>query len=156
MGLVIPVAAAPPDRTEVPLTAFTIPAGPTACSFDVLVEPLSNKEKQTTFYDQAGNTRVSIISGGLKVRLTNLSNGKTSDLNISGPTLLDFRADGSIGVVTGGPVLWWFFEPGVAPGQPNLGLYHGRTVSEFDTSGNYHFLKARGHVEDLCVSLASN
>jgi hypothetical protein len=57
------------------------------CSFDVFVEPLSNKEKVTTFFDQNGTVRLYLYHGGLKARLTNhnQSTSKSVVLNISGP-----------------------------------------------------------------------
>jgi hypothetical protein len=154
-GMASPVAAAKPVRGPVPLSPFTIPAEPAGCgSFDVLVEPLTNKEQEIDFFDQAGNPLFSIISGGLKVRLTNLDTGFSVDLNISGPTQIIYNADGTISVLTGGPALWWFSDgPEVAPGQPLLGLYHGRTESVFNATG-FHFLSATGTVQDLCALLA--
>jgi hypothetical protein len=154
-GQVQPAAANPPTTETVVLDPFTIPTGVTACSFDVLVEPLSNKEKQTTFFDQAGNIRSIHISGGLKLRLTNVDTGKSVERNVSGPSTAKPQPDGSLLITTGGPTLYWFFDPGVAPNQPLLALFHGKTVAEFDAAGDFHFLEAKGKVEDLCAVLAN-
>jgi len=152
-GFMLPVSAAPPVTEKVVIDPFTIPPdgpGSPGCSFAVKVDPLSNKEKMTTFSNQA-----SIISGGLKVRFTNVITGKSIDRNVSGPTMLKPQPDGSLIVITGGPSFYWFSTPGAAPGQPLLALFYGKTVAEFDSGGNFHFLDAKGKVEDICAALAS-
>jgi hypothetical protein len=156
LAAVLPVSAQTTVvREESPFTAFTIPAGPLGCAtFDVFVEPTTDRVRSTTMIDAAGNVRMQILSGALKVLVTNLSTGESQHLNISGPVKLAPQADGSLRVTTGGPTFWWFFEPGVAPGQPIVGLYHGKTVSEFDAAGNFRFLSARGRVQDVCAMLA--
>lgn len=150
-GLVSRVAANPPVREPVPLTPFTLTG---YCAFDVLLEPLTNKEKITTFSDQGGNVRFSIITGGLKVRVTNTVTRKSVDLNVSGPTQTIPQPDGSQLIITQGPTLFPF-SPGVAPDLPRLALIYGRSVSEFDANFNFSLLSVKGHVEDVCDALAS-
>lgn len=144
-GLIATAAADPPTRESVPLTPFTIPAEPVGCSsFDVLVEPLTNKETMTTFFDQEGDARFSTITGSLKVRFTNLSTGQSVDLNISGPYRIEPQPDGGLIQTTYGPTFFWFSDPGVAPGFPLLALFHGKTVSEFDADGNFALRSVKG------------
>lgn len=65
------------------------------CGFQVQLEVLTNKATLTTF-DRRNGVTVLHAAGALKVRLTNLSNGRTIDRNISGPTTLTVNADGSM------------------------------------------------------------
>jgi hypothetical protein len=155
VGFVAPVAADPPTREDIPFETFTIPGElvPDAtCSFMVQVEALTNKEKITTFFDQEGNVRLQLVTGGLKVQLTNLTTGQSVDLNISGPIQTVPQPDGSSIVITQGPTLFPF-EPDVAPDLPRLALIHGRAVSEFDAEGNFTLLCVQGRVEDVCAVL---
>jgi hypothetical protein len=135
-GLVPTVAAAPPVREDVPLEPLVLEG---ICPFDVLIEPLTNRETLTTFFDQAGNPRLSLVTGALKVRLTNLSTGKTVDLT----------------QITEGPWLI-FFPPDTFPGTPDpqLLFIRGRTVTQFDPEGNPTLISLKGHVEDICAALA--
>ena len=150
-NLVSIAAANPPTKEPLPAAPFTVTG---KCDFDVLIEPLTNKEVLTTFFDKEGNERFFLITGSLKERLTNLSTGKSVDLNISGPLQLIPQPDGSQIVITLGAALY-IFEPGVAPNLPLLALIHGRTVAEFDAAGNFTLLSVRGHVEDVCAALAA-
>jgi len=151
--LASPVTAARPDKVEIIFEPFIIrdtqdglPCG----SFDVQLDPLSQKVKLISF-----SSGVIIASGTLKVRLTNLSTGKSVDLNISGPIRLEPQPDGSLRQITLGPTLF-AFDPGVAPGLPLLALFHGRSESEFDTEGNFHFLSVKGRVQDVCALLTGS
>ena len=67
-----------PTRQPLPFPSFTISGG---CAFDVLLEPVVNKEYSTTF-----TNGMQIITGRLVVRLTNESNpSKSIVVQISGP-----------------------------------------------------------------------
>jgi hypothetical protein len=151
-GLVPTVAAAPPVREDVPLEPLVLEG---ICPFDVLIEPLTNRETLTTFFDQAGNPRLSLVTGALKVRLTNLSTGKTVDLNIPGPGRFIPQPNGALTQITEGPWLI-FFPPDTFPGTPDpqLLFIRGRTVTQFDPEGNPTLISLKGHVEDICAALA--
>jgi hypothetical protein len=146
------VAANPPSRQFNQLNAFTVSG---ACSFDVYVDLLANKEYNTTLVDQAGNPTAIITTGVLKVSLTNLDNGKSIDLNISGPGKLVTNPDGSLTQTTHGPWLW-FFSPGVLPDfSPRMFFISGQMVAQFDASGNQTGLQIiGGKPVDLCAALA--
>src|SRR6266705_114364 len=82
-----------PSRQFQPLPPFITLSG--VCSFDVRIDPLGNKEYATVWVDHAGTPTTIITTGLLKVRLTNLQNSKSIDLNISGPGTQVFNGDGS-------------------------------------------------------------
>ncbi len=152
-GLASPASAISPTTVTAPVTAFTVTG---SCSFDVLLAPKSpqtNQEKITTFFDQAHNERFQLVTGALQVVLTNVSTGKSVDLNISGPTQVSPLPDGSLKVVNLGPTLF-LFQPGVAPSLPLLALIQGRTESMFDALGNYSLLSVQGTVADVCALLS--
>ncbi len=153
-GIVSPAGAVPPDREPVPTEPpFTL-AG--QCDFNVLFETITNREKITTFFDQAGNERFSLITGALKVRLTNLDTGTSKVLNISGPLRLEPTPDGSLTITFRGPTLLFFF-PGDDPGGlPPLALIHGKTVIEVSAEAAFTVTSVRGHVEDVCELLADS
>ena len=101
-----------------------LPAGPFdvvgACPFVVHVDYLVNKEYAITFTDANGNPTHAIVQGDLVARFTNVSNGHSVTINISGPGRYDFGSDGSLLVTAWGN--WTFpFVPGQlgagAPGE---------------------------------------
>jgi hypothetical protein len=146
-SLASPVSAIPPTTETNLIQPFTIQG---ACSFDVFLEPLSNNEKLTTFFGQNGKARFQIVHGGLTVRLTNQSIGKSVVLNISGPIqYVPQSTTPPFKIITLGPTLFPF-QPGVAPGLPLLAYIKGRTESVFDAAGNFHFLSLSGSVDDVC------
>src|SRR5207248_416362 len=97
LALALPAVAQKPTIQLIPFTSFFVPAA-AACGFDVLFTPQAgrpNKERLIQFANTA------IIAGPLFVTITNLSTGKTINLNISGPQRISFsgnngRALGSV------------------------------------------------------------
>jgi hypothetical protein len=155
-GLVPTASADPPIRTPIViLSPFILQdtRGNDPCGFQVQLDVLTNKEVVTTFVRKNGTSFIQ-VTGALKVRLTNLSTGKSIDINISGPIRFVPNADGSVTQIGPGPQLF-VFDPGVAPDLPRLVLTSGRTVSMFDPEGNFSLLSVQGHVEDLCALLAN-
>jgi hypothetical protein len=141
-ALVAPAATAEkPIREPAPGADFTLPAS--ICGFEVGVEVLTNKEYAITF-----SNGLTIVTGALKVRVTNLADpSKSMVLNISGPgffTSDELRATGS----------WFlFFLPGeLGPGAPgtllnvtgSFRLEFGETLALTDV---------RGTSLDLCQAL---
>jgi hypothetical protein len=124
------------------------------CAFDVKVEPLplSNNAKLTTFFDKAGNARLIIITGTLKVQVTNLATGTSKTLNISGPARIVPQPDGSLLVTYLGSGLVWF--PGAPSALPPLAFVHGQVETEIDPQWNVRILGGQGHVENVCSMLA--
>jgi hypothetical protein len=122
------------------------------CSFDVLIEPLSNNEKLTVFVDKEGIARLIMITGVLKVRVTNVETGLSRALNISGPGRIVPQADGSLLVRNHGASLFWF--PGVTSHLPKLAFTHGQVDYLIHPDWSATVVGNRGHVNDLCAMLA--
>ena len=152
-GNALPAAAAPPTRETISFNAPVVLPATAFCPFDVRLEPLSNNERLTTFSDQAGTVRFSIITGGLKVRLTNLATGQSVDLNVSGPARFTPQPDGSLLITNLGASLVFFSPHG--PEVPGLALVHGRIVMALDAAGHLSLQTQRGQIQDLCALLAS-
>src|SRR2546428_4975063 len=64
------------------------------CSFDVTIDFLVNQE-YSILVNCSGTPTAILTTGELKVSLTNDQNGKSIDLNISGPGTMVTNADGS-------------------------------------------------------------
>jgi hypothetical protein len=65
------------------------------CAFDVDYTVPVNTEYNIVFFDSAGNPVKAITEGRLIVQFTNVSNGYSLTLNISGPGIATFNPDGS-------------------------------------------------------------
>lgn len=143
--------ALPPVRSDTPLTTFVLED---VCPFDILVEPLANRNrgKQTTFFDRDGNQRLSLVTGSLAVRLTNLdSPNRSLVLNIPGPGVY---LDNGQSAIFRGP--WLIFLPrGSVPGSPALLFINGRTLMTFFESGLPSSISWVGMVQDVCAALSA-
>jgi hypothetical protein len=152
LALALPALAQKPTIQIVPFTSFFIPAEG-GCGFDVLFTPepgRPNKERLIQF------TNMAIIAGPLFVTITNLSTGKTINLNISGPG----KAEPSFSVyphnsVSGGPEIPGPLPPEVAAaaGLPLVPIFYGRAQFTLDAQGNTTAVSFTGKVEDLCQLL---
>jgi hypothetical protein len=141
--LLVPAAAADPP-VKVPLP-FPPTSGPFCEDFDVLIEATDNKEVLHVF-----SSGVGLITGVLKVEVTNLSTQKTLALNISGPG--KFSADGS--TLTGSGRWLLFGEAGQLPGaEPGMNLITGHMLFELGPTG-ITSADIRGQVVDVCEALA--
>jgi hypothetical protein len=117
-ALLTPTAAADkPTKEPLPSLEAT---GQFCPDFQVQIRTTTNKEVIHIF-----SSGVSLITGALKVEVTNLTTGKTLALNIPGPG--KFSADGS--TLTGGGPWLIFGEAGQLPARPRL-----------------HFSRIRGYV----------
>lgn len=74
---------------------FTLPAG-AACSFDVRVDVLDNRERYRIWFDADGNPTSGRLNGRLVLAFTNADTGASVTLNVSGPGHDTFHADGSV------------------------------------------------------------
>jgi hypothetical protein len=96
---------------------------------------------------------VQLSTGHLVFRFTNLTTGKSLDLNISGPGKATFHADGSMTQDATG-VWYWLFPRGTnLPGSLTLFLSRGRLVVETSPTGQRSILSQVGQLEDLCGML---
>ncbi len=144
------VEANRPTRQFIPASPFTLSG---VCSFDVHIDFLANKEYATILVDHAGNPTAILTTGTLKVSLTNLSNGKSLDLNISGPGRSVTNPDGSATLTSWGPWLW--FIPPLPGFNTQLFFLAGQGIAQFDSNGNLtNFQVVGGTTEDLCAALA--
>ena len=154
----VPALAQKPTIQVTPWPAAGIVA-PTAalCGFDILAVPQAgrpNKEKLILF----ANGETGIGSGALFLTLTNLNTGKSANVNIGGPFLLDFtEADKTTFVGLGHGLV--AFPPAPlsvtsAAGLPAVPLLYGKTTFEVDPQGNILSIHdVHGTVQDACALL---
>ena len=139
------VAAAP---TRIPLDPVhdVQPAG-VICPFAVSVDSLSINETFTIL----ANGKV-FVTGASVERVTDLDNGKSIVLNVSGPfTLTD--ANGFPTFTARGRNLWGFHRGDLGTGQPgSLLLTTGLAILTVSESG-MTFTHTGGTTEDLCETL---
>jgi hypothetical protein len=137
-------AADPPTRSFSPQGPFS---GSFCPNFDLGITPLNNQEYFITF---SGGAHAVITTGRIDAQVTNLSNGKSVVLNISGPGFLS--SDGNI-VVFGGLSLILLPPDFLYPGSPPTAFLNAGTVT-FDFSGAPILMTQTGHMTDLCAELA--
>jgi hypothetical protein len=113
--------------------------------FDVEIVTTANKEVAQIF-----SSGVTLVTGVLKVEVTNVSTGETLTLNISGPG--KFSADGSTISARG---TWLLFgEAGQLPGpDPGMLLVSGHTTLNLGPAG-IASMSVRGTIVDICAALA--
>ena len=143
-ALLAPAAmAAPPSKEPLPDLNAT---GQFCKDFQVEIHTTANKEVFHLFTSGVG-----LITGALKVEVTNLTTDKTLTLNIPGPGKVS--ADGS--TITGGGPWLIFGEAGQLPGpDPGMFFTHGRITLEIGPTG-VTSMSVQGTVEDICAALAS-
>ena len=134
-----------PIRVQVPAADAS---GQFCEDFPVLVHPTRNNEFATIFSSGAV-----LVTGALRVEVTNLDTGETIELNIPGPGF--FTPDGTTLIGTGPWLL--FGEAGfLGEGSPaGVTFISGRFVLTSDQQGNVTGFAARGHSEDICAVLAA-
>lgn len=145
-ALVAPLASADrPIREELPAADSS---GQFCEDFPVLVHPTRNKEFITIFSSGAA-----LITGALRVEVTNLDSGESIELNIPGPGF--FTEDGSMLIGTG-PWLLWGEAGDLGEGSPaQVTFISGRFVMTFDEEGDITGITTRGHIVDICSVLAA-
>ena len=119
-------SAAKPTREFLPAVDLLIPGGEGVCAFDVNIHIDANKEYVTDWVTADGQLVMELVTGALKVTITNLETDASIALNIPGPFHLRLDADGNpIRNVALGPWLIW--------GQGEEGLFFYRGNLDFDT-----------------------
>lgn len=124
--------ADPPVQEVLPNEPFVIDAS--SCGFPVLVEPRGGQFRLLTF-----SNGDQIISGAFVATVTNLDNGTSTHINLSGQGMFD--ASTGVFVSNGGTIL---IDPG------SLLYVHGPIV--FDASGGRTIISHA--VTDMCAVLS--
>jgi len=151
----LPAANGKPTRvliTDLQQT-FDIPAG-LVCGFELAGTPVANNETTTTYpADANGDVRV-LITGTLKLQLTNVDTGKSIVVNVSGPGTVVLHPDGSASEDLRGNDLVLFF-PGATPAGPATYLFTGHTILSFDPAGNETLVSTTDNSPlDVCAALS--
>jgi hypothetical protein len=126
--------------TKIPLPATTPQTITGSCSFPVLNEITTNGETGIFFANYF------IVTGPLKVRLTNTVTGTSLTENISGPAKVYPHADGTTTVIGRGT--------GLIPSPGHLWLATGNSVIAVSADGTQILLSTDGRFVDLCGALA--
>jgi len=148
LALALPAVAAGPIITVVPFTPFVIPADGGCGTFDVYVALEPGRPYGGRLIQFANSE---MMFGPAFVTLTNLSTLKAINLNISGPVNFSFTNNT---LVLFGPTLDSGLPANlVPPGLPLVAFAKGRTVVQFDNSGNVVSVSFTGTAQDLCQLL---
>jgi hypothetical protein len=132
-----------PNSARVPVTQPPDQVITGVCPFPIFIETLVNKE-----YSKTHKNGVEIITGRLVVRLTNTETGESRVYNISGPARITREGAIETIVFLGRALLF----------DPSFGMLvtSGRVVATFNTeTGEFRIVSRRGHVEDVCATLAA-
>jgi hypothetical protein len=132
-----------PRSGRIPVTAPPDEVVTGICPFPVLVETVVNNEFSKTLPD--GTV---LVSGRLVVRVTNTVTGESKVYNVSGPAKI--TTNGAIETDV-------FLGPGLGI-DPSIGMIvtSGRVVVTVNTeTGELRIVSQRGHVEDVCATLAA-
>lgn len=136
-----PLAAADkPSKEPIPFGEFT---GQYCEDFAVHIAPTTDGESIKVFSDGSA-----MITGPLKVNLTNVETGKTINVNIPGPAR--FSSDGSTLTGTG---RWLFFGEAGFLGRPGPTLEESAGHFMIDL-GTVTFTSRTGTSRELCSALA--
>jgi hypothetical protein len=147
-ALIVPVASATrPIREFVPAEDFALDG---ICPFTVAVEIMANKEYSTTFNDG----RV-LITGTLKLRLTNASTGASLLVNASGPGLFTFKDDGSLRLRARGNWFFFFLPGELGPGEPGRAFLNSGVVVLNAGPDGIDIVRQTGQMTDVCAALSS-
>jgi hypothetical protein len=148
-----PASAGAPVREFLPAAPFDLD-GP--CPFVVHAEFPVNNEYTITFTDADGNPTRIIIEGSLFTTLTNTETDESVTLNISGPGVITFGADGSTLLNAWGNWTIFFFPGQLGPGSPgSFILNQGRM--EILTAANgfdQQILSQSGKQTDVCALIS--
>jgi len=147
LALALPAVAGKPIIVINPFTGAVIPAAGGCGTFNVILTPEPGKPNGGKVIVFANSE---IFSGPVFVTATNFSTGKAINLNISGPGTFSVT-DNTFVLV--GPTLGILPANLVPPGLPPISFATGRTVLQFDASGNITSISFNGTAQDLCQLL---
>jgi hypothetical protein len=148
-----PALARGPQWEFQPADSFTLPAD--YCGFEIGLSFPVDREYSKIL--KAGDGSIIFLStGSLTVLATNLSTGKTSSANISGPGKVTVFPDGSA-IVSKKGLSGFALLPADAQrfGMPGLGVTAGAQTESFDADGNLTSFSLQDHVVlDTCAALS--
>ena len=154
LALLVPTGVSAKNDHKMPVESP--PFDDASCGFLVHIEATTNKEKETQTLQQDGSFVIS-GNGAFKQHISNPANGKSVDVNASGPYTYTFSPDGEhlIADVTGRNTL----------SGPNL-VDFGYPSNFIATAGPVHFTVSRANAPafdsvsggnvllDICAALA--
>ena len=146
------VGANPPDKFPTPLASFEVPAG-AVCSFGVRSEYPQSNPFEIDHVDRSGNLRWAFGGGNIVNRITNLSNGHSVELNVTGPGKITVADDGSLTVDGTGHWLIGYF----VTDSPSRALvyYSGHIVLHVSPTGQLTLVSYVGAPpQDVCAMIA--
>jgi hypothetical protein len=151
----LPAANGKPTRVLITdeQQSFSVPAGQ-VCSFGLAAAPVANNETTTIYPADANGDVREIITGTLKLQLTNTNTGKSIVVNVSGPGTVVLHPDGSASEDLRGSGLVFFF-PTANPAGPATYLFTGHTTLSFDPAGNLTLVSTTDKSPlDICGALS--
>jgi len=156
LALAMPAVAQHPTIQLIPFTSFFVSAAD-ACGFGVLFTPEPGRPngERLILFANAKSANFGIIAGPLFVTLTNVSTGRTVNVNISGPGRFTVSTSGAETDFVVGPGIPGALPANVATaaGLPLLPLFYGRAAFAFDAQGNLTSVSFSGTVKDVCQLL---
>jgi hypothetical protein len=147
LALASPAVAGRPIIILNPASPFVIPAAVGCGTFDVLIAPEPGRPNGGRVIQFANSA---IFQGPVFVTATNLSTGKSINLNISGPGKFSSTANTFVAY---GPSLFTLPANLVPPGLAPVSVANGRVVLQFDALGNLISVSFTGTARDLCQLL---
>ncbi len=138
-------AADKPTRFALPAQDFTLTG---VCPFPVEIQVVENREYATVFSNGS-----LLVTGSLRLRLTNTTPGESLTVNASGPARFTPNDDGTTTLELHGRTL--LFLTTEQTSEPFLHLISGHVVLRGSEHGPTDVLAEHGSVTDLCEVLAS-
>jgi hypothetical protein len=148
LALALPAIAGKPYITVSPFVSYFIPAS-AGCGFDTAFVPEPGKPNGERIIEFANSE---IIAGPLFAIATNLSTGKSINLNISGPGTLTFTSTGLTASQKGPEVGYLPANLAGPAGLPLVYVANGLAVYQYDSSGIVS-ASFKGEAQDLCQML---
>lgn len=154
VAMATPATAAEVTRTPLPSTGTLGLPRPFPCRFDVRLD-LVNNETLTSYFDDNGQLVKRVISGSSFGTFTNLSSGKTINVNLSGPAQIDINPDGSRTISADGaqgfvvPLLGLGVDP-----LTQFAVGSGHVVYSISPTTGITLVSKVGGFQDVCPMLS--
>ena len=148
LALALPALAAGPIIVESPVPPFVIPAASGCGTFDVSGAPEVGKPNSLAilFANSA------IIAGPAFVTLTNVSTGKSINVNLSGADKIVYTTNSAMSM-NQGLTLVFDLPANAPPDLQGVVVANGRIVSQLDNSGNLISVTFTGTTQNVCQLL---